>query len=207
MLNWEKSLRDSEKAIRLDNGYAKAYWRKGNALMELKKTEAAVEAYAMAAKLKPDQPQYAQLHQNAEKKMFAGMNMGERYKKEGNELYKKGSTEEAIEKYTKALQHTDVKDEESKALRASILANRAACRRQLYHHKKCVEDCTEALSLYPTHVKALIRRGQSYEALEKWQEALNDYDKVNVLAPGTKVSIEGSVRVRGAIRRFAKQGQ
>jgi len=84
------------------------------------------------------------------------------------------------------------------------LANRAACHRQLYHPKQCVDDCTEALRLNPQHVKALIRRGQSLENLERYEDALKDFELANVFAPGTKVAADGASRIRSALKKFEK---
>jgi tetratricopeptide (TPR) repeat protein len=56
--------------------------------------------------------------------------------------------------------------------KADIYANRAACYVQLYEPKKVLDDCNNALKLAPDHAKALLRRAQALESLEKYKEAL-----------------------------------
>lgn len=50
------------------------------------------------------------------------------------------------------------------------------------------QDCTDALTLDPTYVKAYMRRGSARQKLEKYQLALNDYSKALSLEPGNKVA-------------------
>lgn len=205
MKKWDKSLRDSEKSIRLKSDWHKGYWRAGNALMELKRQEEAVDKYKMAVQLDPQNQTYKNLLANAEKTMLAGMSKAEQLKKEGNTLFKKGQMEEAVKVYSKAIVACG-DDAKQQGLKADLYANRAACHKNLYHSQKVIEDCTAALDINPMHVKSLIRRAQSYEAMEKMDLALKDFDQANLLAPGTQVSIAGATRVRGAMRRAAKAG-
>ncbi|KAI9806747.1 MAG: TOM (translocase of outer membrane) complex component [Sarcosagium campestre] len=54
-------------------------------------------------------------------------------------------------------------------------SNRAACFNALGNWDKVIEDTTAALSLDSEYVKALNRRANAYEQLEKFAEALLDY--------------------------------
>jgi import receptor subunit TOM70 len=54
-------------------------------------------------------------------------------------------------------------------------SNRAACYNALGNWEKVVEDTTAAIALDSTYVKALNRRANAYEHLEKYSEALLDY--------------------------------
>ncbi|MEO6850756.1 MAG: tetratricopeptide repeat protein, partial [Mucilaginibacter sp.] len=47
-----------------------------------------------------------------------------------------------------------------------------------------IQDETTALSYYPKYVDALYYRGGGYEDKEKYREAVNDYNLINVLWPG-----------------------
>ena len=60
-------------------------------------------------------------------------------------------------------------DEKTNMMRADVYANRAACNVQLYEPNKVRADCDAALKLVPNHVKALLRRGQALESLEKYK--------------------------------------
>jgi stress-induced-phosphoprotein 1 len=204
MKKWDKSLRDSNKSIKLKSDWHKGYWRKGNALMALNRAEEAVDAFKMACQLDPENQTYKNLLSGSEQKMFSGMGAAERLKKEGNALFKNGQMEEAIKVYSTAIAKCG-EDAKEQALKADLYANRAACHKNLYHPQNVIEDCTAALDINPMHVKSLIRRAQSYEAMEKMDLALKDFDQANLFAPGTQVSVAGATRVRGAIRRRKKE--
>ncbi|KAJ3186541.1 TOM (translocase of outer membrane) complex component [Gaertneriomyces sp. JEL0708] len=90
----------------------------------------------------------------------------------GNKFYGEKKFKEAIDLYSQAI-----------ALKptAVFYANRAACYASLDDHDKVIEDATEALKLDSQYVKALNRRAQAYERLEKFAESLNDYTVVCVL--------------------------
>jgi len=125
-------------------------------------------------------------------------------KMQGNDEFKKGNIESAIKIYTSALAAAD-EDEKGKLVKADIYANRASCYHQLYDPKKTAEDCTAALKLNPSHAKALIRRAQAYESLEKYKEALKDFEDALVLAPTVDVAIKGATRIRTALRKESKE--
>ena len=54
-----------------------------------------------------------------------------------------------------------------KALLSILLNNRAACHLKNGTSQACVADCTYSLHLVPINVKALVRRAQAYEAMDK----------------------------------------
>ena len=45
-------------------------------------------------------------------------------------------------------------------------------------NESALDDCSEALKQNPTYLKALIRRAQLYEDLDKPHEAMADYHEV-----------------------------
>ncbi|CAM9579048.1 unnamed protein product, partial [Ectocarpus fasciculatus] len=92
-------------------------------------------------------------------------------KEAGNEHYKNGEFEDAVDYYTMAL-HYCPEDEGHKKDRAVFLANRAQGHLRLEEYDTVVDDCTAALELDPTYVKALLRRAQANEHLEKYDMAL-----------------------------------
>eukprot|EP00741_Cyanophora_paradoxa_P002370 tig00000601_g2296.t1 len=57
---------------------------------------------------------------------------------------------------------------------AAFFANRAAAYLKMAKNDAVVRDCNAALALHPKYVKALVRRSQAYEALEKYEQAAND---------------------------------
>ena len=84
----------------------------------------------------------------------------------GNTAYGDKSYNEAIELYGKAIL---CKPD------PIFYSNRAACYNALGNWEKVVDDTTAALALDSEYVKALNRRANAYEHLEKYSEALLDY--------------------------------
>jgi len=204
MKRWDKSLRDAERSIQLNPRWDKGHWRIGNAKLALGLVEEAEKAYKVACDIDPSNLQYKEAYQQARKAALKGMSEAELLKREGNELYSQGDQECAIVKYTQAIEACEEKEA---VLKADLLANRAACHRQLYNPKAVVDDCTAALKINPQHVKALVRRAQAYENMEKYQDALKDFDLANLLAPGTEVAVSGASRIRAALKKEAKDAK
>ena len=50
---------------------------------------------------------------------------------------------------------------------STLLNNRAACHLKNGNSQACVQDCTHSLQLVPVNIKALVRRAQAYEHMEK----------------------------------------
>lgn len=46
-----------------------------------------------------------------------------------------------------------------------------------------LNDCTSSIKIHPTYLKPILRRAQTYEKKEKFDEALEDYKKVLELDP------------------------
>jgi len=203
MEKYDKSLRDANKAIKKDPKWAKGHYRRGMVLMHKEDYKEALASFTTANKLKPDNNTFEIAVVNCKGKMMKGMSSAEITKTEANDLFKTGKIEEAVKKYTVAIKVAGTSEKE-KLVKADCYANRAACYRQLYNSKAVVDDCTECLKLNPHHVKALIRRAQSYESLEKYKEALEDFKQANYLAPGTSIAVQGSSRIRASLKRMEK---
>ncbi|KAJ7529292.1 hypothetical protein O6H91_15G042700 [Diphasiastrum complanatum] len=94
----------------------------------------------------------------------------------GNELFKAGKYFEASAAYGEGLEVDPVN--------AVLLCNRAACRSNLGLWEKAIEDCNAALAVQPNYKKARLRRAHSNAKLEKWEEALRDYEILRRELPG-----------------------
>jgi len=223
MNKWDKSLRDAEKSISIKKDWEKGHYRKGVALQNLGRLQEAVQAFQECVKLSPQSGDFQKALDQAKKEMFKGMSESEILKMEGNDLFKGGKIDLAIQKYTTALNKlpsdedlmpkangagaSDAKDkqkEKERVVKADIYANRAACYVQLYEPKKVREDCDRALKLVPGHGKALLRRGQALESLEKYKDALTDFEAVLKIDPNNKMAVQACVRLREAIRKLGK---
>lgn len=52
---------------------------------------------------------------------------------------------------------------------------------QLRKLRESVSDCTKAIELDESYLKAFLRRGKSYTELEEYEEAVRDYEAVHRL--------------------------
>mmetsp|Transcript_87927 Transcript_87927/g.247021 ORF Transcript_87927/g.247021 Transcript_87927/m.247021 type:complete len:732 (-) Transcript_87927:28-2223(-) len=94
------------------------------------------------------------------------------WKASGNELFKQHRFEDARKAYTAAIDALPMNV--ASELRATCLANRAACAQQLHDWDSVVSDATLALAFDPNNVKVLVRRARAYEAMELHAKALAD---------------------------------
>ncbi|XP_061170443.1 tetratricopeptide repeat protein 1-like [Saccostrea echinata] len=101
-------------------------------------------------------------------------------KEKGNDFFKKQEYENAVNAYTRALRLCPkdfIKD------RAILYSNRAACKMKESQNEEAIMDSNKALELHPQYLKALLRRAELYEKVDKLEEALTDYQKVVEMDP------------------------
>ncbi|XP_024879595.1 tetratricopeptide repeat protein 1 [Temnothorax curvispinosus] len=100
----------------------------------------------------------------------------ENLKQVGNDLFKSGEYVQAISRYTQGLQTCPLVYSKERSI---LYANRAAAKAKCQTEKdSAISDCTKAIELNSSYVKAYIRRAQLYEETEKLDEALEDFKKV-----------------------------
>ncbi|XP_011170096.2 tetratricopeptide repeat protein 1 [Solenopsis invicta] len=100
----------------------------------------------------------------------------ENLKQVGNDLFKSGEYVQAISQYTQGLQTCPLVYSKERAI---LYANRAAAKAKCQTEKdSAISDCSKAIELNSSYVKAYIRRAQLYEETEKLDEALEDFKKV-----------------------------
>lgn len=101
--------------------------------------------------------------------------LGKKYKEEGNRAFKECDYRQASVHYTQAVDTInslplDEIKEASDILKAS-LSNRAACSLKLGDPENALADAMSVLDMDPKHVKATFRRGMALHALERYREA------------------------------------
>ncbi|CAL8101802.1 unnamed protein product [Orchesella dallaii] len=106
-------------------------------------------------------------------------------KEAGNQMFKAGDYNQALENYTKAIEFLD-KDSgvtgDTKAQTLSMLfQNRAAVFEKLQNWPMVIRECGNALALNPQYVKALHRRSKAYKTTGFLDEALEDITAVCIL--------------------------
>jgi tetratricopeptide (TPR) repeat protein len=92
------------------------------------------------------------------------------WKEKGNKELKNGFLDNALVCYTNALELTN----ENNSHKAILLKNRAAVYLKQNEYNKVIEDCNEVLKITPDDPKALFRRCQALEGIEKFEEAYRD---------------------------------
>lgn len=97
------------------------------------------------------------------------------YKLEGNSLYLEGKSLEACDKYTAGLRACPIQFPQDRAV---LYANRGQMKKVLGLPDQAATNCTRAIELNPTYLKALLRRAEIYEETDKLDEALKDYQAV-----------------------------
>jgi hypothetical protein len=106
-----------------------------------------------------------------------------------------------------------------------ILNNRAAARLKTGNHKECVDDCSQVIQcckettdrshltpaeqkeIKATLLKALIRRANAYESIEKWDSAKRDYQEVFQINPSMKMATEGIRRCNKVMGKTSLGGE
>ncbi|KAJ9562024.1 hypothetical protein OSB04_007184 [Centaurea solstitialis] len=124
-------------------------------------------------------------------KILAQMNEA---KVEGNKLFGDGLYEEALLKYDYAIQLAPEMSS-SAEIRSICHNNRATCFFKLGNYEDTVKECSKALELNPTYMKALIRRGEANEKLTNYDEAITDMKKILELDPSNHQAKRTIIRV------------
>lgn len=102
-------------------------------------------------------------------------------KKVGNDKYKAEDYEDAITYYSAALQ---VKED------PVFYLNRSACYAALNKHEEVIADATAAINIKRDYVKCILRRANSYEALERYPEAMFDLTALTIYGGFNSRSVE-----------------
>ncbi|KAJ6844347.1 putative tetratricopeptide repeat protein 1 [Iris pallida] len=101
------------------------------------------------------------------------LNQANDAKADGNKLFGAGQYDDALLQYERALQIAS-EVPSSEEVRSMCHANRAVCFLKLGRYNDAITECTKALELKPSYVKALLRRGEAHEKLEHYEEAIGD---------------------------------
>ncbi|GJM84885.1 hypothetical protein PR202_ga00598 [Eleusine coracana subsp. coracana] len=106
-------------------------------------------------------------------------------KAEGNKLFGSGQYEEALSQYETALQIAS-ELESAEDICSACHSNRAVCFLKLGKYDDTIKECTKALELNPTYMKALLRRAEAHDKLEHYDEAIADMKKILEIDPSNQ---------------------
>jgi len=203
---WAEASADGQKCVQLDPTFVKGYHRAGLAMLntgELREGIALVEKGLVHgpgnADLLDVLGKMKAVFHREETRRVASLSREETLKEQGNQLFKAARFEEAIVKYTEAL---NAVADQSSELYLSILNNRAACNQQLSNFSAVVADTSHVLEYDPKNVKALLRRGLALEGLERYRMALADIRAVLAIDPSVEIANQAQHRIGSAVRKL-----
>ncbi|KAM6898627.1 dnaJ homolog subfamily C member 7-like [Lycodopsis pacificus] len=152
--------------LRMDSTNADALYVRGLCLYYEDCIDKAVQFFVQALRMAPDHEKARLACRNA-KALKAK-------KEEGNQAFKNCSYEAAYKLYTEAL----TIDPNNIKTNAKLYCNRATAGLKLKKLNEAIEDCSSAIKLDDTYIKAYLRRAQCYTNTEQYEEAVRDYEKV-----------------------------
>ncbi|XP_036702999.1 tetratricopeptide repeat protein 1 [Balaenoptera musculus] len=115
-----------------------------------------------------------------------------RLKEEGNEQFKKGDYIEAESTYSRALQMCPSSFQKDRSI---LFSNRAAARMKQDKKEMAIGDCSKAIQLNPSYIRAILRRAELYEKTDKLDEALEDYKSILEKDPSVHQAREACMRL------------
>ncbi|KAG7024786.1 TPR repeat-containing thioredoxin TTL1 [Cucurbita argyrosperma subsp. argyrosperma] len=154
-------------------------------LMALGRFENAVTAAEKAGQIDPRNVEVAMLLNN--------VRLVARARTRGNDLFKSERYTEACSAYGEGL-----KLDPSNSI---LYCNRAACWFKLGMWERSIEDCNHALLIQPTYMKALLRRAASNSKLERWEEAVRDYEVLRRELPDDNEVAESLFHAQVALKK------
>eukprot|EP01098_Paradermamoeba_levis_P013785 TRINITY_DN636_c0_g1_i4.p1 TRINITY_DN636_c0_g1~~TRINITY_DN636_c0_g1_i4.p1 ORF type:complete len:305 (-),score=118.69 TRINITY_DN636_c0_g1_i4:177-1091(-) len=208
--DWQTALSDANKSVELKPDWSKGWYRKGLSHKALNNWDEAFFAFHSANKYDPSSDVIKAALTEADTERRKPKTVGpdgkplskaQILKEQGNFYFKEGQFAKAVECYTKGLEvTTEPKD------RCLLLGNRAACRLQqeCQDYNAVICDCSEALEIEPNNAKLLTRRGQAYEALEKYKHALQDMRQAFSLDPTNQRAGNAISRISTALKKLGQ---
>nr|XP_036881060.1 tetratricopeptide repeat protein 1 [Manis javanica] len=79
--------------------------------------------------------------------------------------------------------------------RSILFSNRAAARMKQDKKEMAISDCSKAIQLNPSYIRAILRRAELYEKTDKLDEALEDYKSVLEKDPSVYQAREACMRL------------
>ncbi|PFX15843.1 Peptidyl-prolyl cis-trans isomerase FKBP62 [Stylophora pistillata] len=129
------------------------------------------------------------------------MSLAKHHKEKGTDCFKSGNWTSAARRYSQALKQLILiedklseRKEDQEQLRATCLLNLSACQGKLGQYDFVALNCTKVLSLWPTNVKALFRRGQAFVILNEFEKAREDLEKALTYDPSNR-AVKDQLRI------------
>ena len=162
---YEKAASMMTQIIQQDNTNVEALTIRGEALYRMGNSSQAIAHLAKATTFDPDYSKAISI--------LRLVKATEKAKTLGNDAFKVGNYEEAVQQYSNGL---DL-DPTNAAYNAALYCNRAAANMKLGKYDEAVQDCTNAIERDENYLKAYKRRATCYTQLEKHDEAVRDLER------------------------------
>lgn len=177
-----KELEDANRVIRVDQMLetAQRQENEGDYSGSIKSAETGLRMDSDHPQLKALLARVRPAFERQEKQRKSSLSSIELLKEEGDDCYRNAQFEGAIEVYSRCL---DSIDDKSTDLALKCYSNRAACYKQISNFDGIISDTTAVLEVDPANVKALVRRAQAFEAVERYRIALDDVRVVMAMPP------------------------
>lgn len=215
--DYENAKRDGSLCVKHKPDFVKGYHRLGNAQFALRDYEGSLSTCKIAEKrgfrenrdIKALYEKVQPLAAQAKAAQLRSLTGAARFKAEGNELFKASRYEDAIEKYTKAIEGVgaEPKTPEDKSIAIDSYNNRAVCWMQQQNYRQVIMDTTAVLDLDSGNLKALFRRAMAFEGLEKYRSALEDIRACCVKKPDWAAANKAQHRIGNAVRMLKKMNK
>ncbi|XP_066245898.1 dnaJ homolog subfamily C member 7 [Euwallacea similis] len=162
---YQESQEIANDILHFKKGSADAIYVRGLCLYYEDNIDKAFSHFQQVLRLAPDHDKAMEQYKRAKhlKKM----------KEQGNEAFKNCKFAESINLYTEALQI----DPLNRKTNSKLYFNRATAYSRLIKIKEAIADCSSALILDETYLKALLRRAKCYSDIGEFEEAVKDYEK------------------------------
>ncbi|XP_064417649.1 RNA polymerase II-associated protein 3 isoform X2 [Latimeria chalumnae] len=157
--SWEANIKQKDEELKKQR---EAVIETDKALEELEKDDSTHECVSLESDSEEDG-----IHVDAAKALAE--------KEQGNDFFKQGKFDDAIECYTRAMS--------ADPYSPVIPTNRASAFFRKKKYSVAESDCNLAIALDKSYVQAYTRRGAARFALGKLEEAKKDYEKVQELDP------------------------
>lgn len=187
-----------EEALSLSNGLlrqqspaqegALLFWR-AQCLYRMGNLESAGKHLQQCLRADPDNGAYVGL--------LKRVRLLESRKKAGDEAFKRGAYQEAVDAWTECLGV----DPALKSFNAKLYNNRAMAYGKLRRHQEAVDDSGQAIALEPGYVKAFRRRAESLYALggeENLEQCVRDWEEIGRLVGSEQEEREAAQKTRQA---------
>ncbi|CAL1529044.1 unnamed protein product [Lymnaea stagnalis] len=149
---------------------ADALYVRGMCLYYQDSTDKAFQHFQEVLRRAPDHHKAKDIYRRA--KALSGK------KDEGNTAFRAGKYQDAYNMYSEALSI----DPNNKSTNSKLFCNRATVCSKLNKLDDAIQDCSKAIELDDTYLKAYMRRAKCYTDTELYEEAVRDYEQIYKMA-------------------------